>query len=205
MIKKLIFQIFVLTLGILSFHGFCFAQDEPPVSDANLGGEAKCIIRGKGVPFKSGTTDANRLLLVQNEGMASGSILFQKVLTTDRFTIDASAQAFFGLIEDLDGFLAGKKLDFESSDSDLGLKKITPGNNTVIEVINVFDDETKGNLKGTIQLKSSDNEKATGQIKLTFESTIRKVTKSGETTQSDNGKVLIKCKFKDVPIVTQQL
>ena len=54
MIKKLIFQIFVLTLGILSFHGFCFAQDELPISGAHLGGEAKCIIRGKGVPFKSG-------------------------------------------------------------------------------------------------------------------------------------------------------
>ena len=182
MIKKLFFSLILIFLFLFGFIP-SFAQDEIPLVDNNLGGEAKCIIRGKGVPLKSGTTDGNRLLLIQAEGVTSGSILLQRVAVTPEFTIDASTQTFFGLIEDVDGFLAGKRLDFESSTSDLGLKKIVPGKGTV-EVTNIFDDGTRGKVKGAIQLKSSTDNLATGKVKLLYEKTIRKVTDGGGRRKS---------------------
>ncbi len=204
----MIFRLVILQLLIVFFmvssKNISFAQDDIP-DDVIVGGEAKCIIKGK-TPIKSGVTDGNRLLLLQDGGFTKGSIVLQRVAETNTFSIDAYVLALFGEITDLDGFLSGKELGFEDSNSDLTLKKTNKINGTTIEVSNIIDNDTKGNLKGAIKVISSGNGLASGKIKLLFERTTSKITKDGdEKVNNNNGSIGIKCKFRNVPLAIKEL
>ena len=64
--QKLFFSLLVITLGINFINSTSFAQDEPV-----LGGQAFCTIRGNS-PFKKSTSDGNRLLILQSNGISKG-------------------------------------------------------------------------------------------------------------------------------------
>ena len=199
MVKKLVFSFLIVLVNFVFFNNYSFAQNDVP-ADVVTGGKAKCIITG-GSPIKSGTTDGNRLVILEDSGFANGSIILQRFAETEELKIDANVLALFGLIEDLDGFLGGKLLKFSSSDSDISLLKEIKTKNTKVEVTNALKDGTKGNLSGKIQLKSISNDLTTGKISLVFENTVLKVTKGDNVEIKNNGKVTARCKFKDVPFV----
>lgn len=194
---SIIYLVFFQPLSLL-------AQSDIP-EDIVVGGLAKCIIKGK-APFKKVVVDGNRLLLLQNDGITQGSIIFQLIDETKKNIIDIKAFALLGIIQDVESFLSGEKLSFENTGSDLVLKKTVKNKDITIEVTNIFDDGTKSNLTGEIKLKSAENDLVTGKIRVLFQETILKITENGDTeTFNNNGKIEVKCKFKDVPLQIKPL
>ena len=197
MLRKLLFYVLILVVQFLTLSSF--AQSETP-EDVVVGGEAKCIVIGNS-PIKSGVTDGNRLVILESEGFANGSIILQRFVETNEIKIDVNALALFGLIDDLEGFLGGKILKFNNTDSELSLVKEIKNKSTEIEVTNLLKDGTRGNVSGKVQLKGISNDLVTGQIYFTVGKTLLKTTKSENTEVKDNGQIKIKCKFRDVPFV----
>ena len=201
--QKTIFLI-LFTTNFLLLGNISFAQSEIP-EDITTGGKAKCILKGN-VPIKKGIADGNRLVILRSGDFANGSILFQRTIIEEGFSLDINTLALFGSIPDLNAFLAGRILDFQNSESDFSIRVVKQEDQSVTEVTNLLDDGTKGNLIGKVKLTSSRNNLASGSGFFIIEKTIRKVSSNNnEIPTSDNGKVSIKCNFKNIPLAIKDL
>ncbi|MBI1857736.1 MAG: hypothetical protein HYR97_01255 [Candidatus Melainabacteria bacterium] len=184
----------ILTLFSLSF-GKIFAQDE-----INVGGKAKCVLNGE-VPIRKIVADGNRVLLIKQDNVTLGSFSLQLLKTTKKTLIDFNILALFGEVKDVDAFLSGAKHNFTSNESDFMVKVTFLKNDNVLDLSNELLDE-QGALTGSIKIKKFENNLASGDLKFIFEGTSLKIT-TGERDIEDNdknGKMVIRCKFKDVPI-----
>jgi len=190
---KIFFKISVLCALIISTANYpLFAQN-------TLGGEADCVVRGKS-PVKSFLADGNRLLLLQKLRVTNGSIQLQAFADQDGDLIDINILVLLGTIPDPDAFLNGEVRRFANRSSDLSIKKTNNSTGDVSELSSIFEDDTRGALKGKIKVKSKDN-LANGTLRFIFESTNLKIT-TGEVinkTDNNNGEIVLKCKFSDVP------
>ena len=196
-------KLFILILTVFIFYPvFTSAQDDTP-QDVVVGGTAKCKLKGN-VPFKSGFTDGNRLLILQSEEFSNGSIILQRIFENEDILIDVKALALFGLINDVNSFLSGEVLSFENIDSDFTLTQQNKNKDTKLDISNVLEDGTKGKLVGKIKLSSVENNLAGGNVLLDYKSTIVKLEENEEVNTMDNGRVTIRCKFKDVPLVIKE-
>jgi len=195
----------VSTLISFLFVNFSYAQGDIP-EDVVVGGKAICAIRGR-VPVKKVKADGNRLLLLQSGGITNGSFSIQLIIAKKKFSIDLNILGLFGRVEDVDSFLNGEVVKFENSNSDFVLKKTRSSNGVVREVSNLLSTGEKGNLKGKIKVTSSENNLVNGRLKFTFQNTSFKFTMGGEDLngRDNNGKVVVVCRFKDVPVAIKEV
>lgn len=196
--------IFISLTLIFSLSTYTFAQDEIP-EDVIVGGKAKCVINGR-APFRRFIADGNRLLILQSGDFNKGSISIQSIFENKRLSNDINILALLGTIPDVDSFLSGETLVFEDSDSDLEIKSINKTNNVVLKILNLDPGGVKSKLLGRIKITSSDNEKVSGITRLSFKkSAIQDLSGSTLNLPQDNGRMIIICRFKDVPLAIKDL
>ena len=201
MLRKLIFYLLVIAIALL-ITNISFAQSETS-EDIVTGGKASCIFRGS-VPFKRVVADGNRLLLLQAGGITKASIIIQSIFETKNESIDVNILALLGQILDTDLFLnKGKVQDFENIESDLILKQTKKSDGQVTEVSNVTQGSERTAINGSFKITNSKDNKASGVLNLICKNTFHSVkSREGSVveTKADNGKVIVRCRFKDVPI-----
>ena len=200
---NLMFHIFlVLFCGFLIAINPTFAQTE----DIALGGKALCVVSGKS-PVKRFIADANRLLILQAEGISKGSIQLQLIQDSKQSLVDINILALLGQIDDVDLFFGGNKTSFESDTSEVSLKKTIKKNNLTVEVNNSNTDELFFPVSGKIRLTSPDQVTANGTLNLKVSnSSALKIKDLEELNPSGvNGSFNIRCKLQDVPIEIKDL
>lgn len=196
--NKCLFYV-IATLSLLFLNqNISFAQDDTS-GVVVLGGTGKCKISGDS-QIKEITTDGNRLVLLKIEGTTQGSIILQKTFTSGDLLVDLSTNAVLGEIKNVKAFLGGKKLSFESENSEFFLKQVSGNGGVTIEISNDLGEGLKGKLKGTIKLTGPQSDLAKGKLNLSFEETKRTITQNSQTNKTDNGKIEIECRFNKIPI-----
>ena len=180
----------------------CFAQTE----DITLGGKAICVIGGKS-PVKRFIAEANRLLILQAEGISKGSIQLQLIQDSKQSLVDINILALLGQIDDLDLFFSGNETSFESDSSEVSLKKTIKKNNLTVEVNNSNTDELLFPVSGKIKVTSPDQITANGTLNLKVSnSSALKVKDLEELNPSSvNGSLNIRCKLQNVPVEIKDL
>lgn len=177
-----------------------FTANYPLFAQNTVGGEADCVVSGRS-PVKEFLADGNRLLLLQKLRITNGSIQLQAFTAQDGDLIDINILVLLGTIPDPDAFLNREVRRFGNRSSDLSIKKTSATTGDVSELSNIFEDDTRGALKGKIKVKSKDN-LANGNLRFIFENTNLKITSDEVINKTDdnNGKIILKCKFKDIPV-----
>lgn len=193
MLKIFLKIAFLITIFIVTTIHTVFAQ-------STVGGEANCTVGGKS-PVKSFLADGNRLLLLQKLRITNGSIQLQAFANQNGDFIDINILVLLGTVPDPDAFLNGEVRRFSNRSSDLTIKKTSGTTGDVSELSNIFEDDTRGALKGKTRVKSKDN-LANGTLRFIFENTNLKITSDEVINKTDdnNGKIVLKCKFKDIPV-----
>ena len=190
---------FFLEISILSVL-FSFNFSRPLWAQSIVGGEASCVVSGKS-PVKKFIADGNRLLLLQKLRVTNGSIQLQAFTSKDGDLIDVNILVLLGTITDPDAFLSGEVRRFSNRSSDFTIKKTSNATGDVSELSNIFEDDTRGALKGKIKVISANN-LSSGSLRFIFENTNLKIT-SGEVinkTDENHGKIVLKCKFEGIPV-----
>ena len=195
--------IFISLILVFSLSSSSFAQDEIP-EDVVVGGKAKCVINGR-ASFRRFIADGNRLLILQAGEFSKGSISIQSIFENKRRSNDVNILALFGVIEDADSFLNGKTQVFEDSDSDLEIKSVNKKNSEAIEIKNQDKEGLRSKLVGRIKITNSDSDKVSGITRLNFERTFLVEGDEPNLTFKDNGRVIIICRFSNVPLAIKDL
>ena len=192
-----IIQSFIFLLcGVLVTTNPCFAQLE----DIVLGGKAICIVSGKS-PVKRFTADGNRLLILQGEGIASGSIQLQLIKTVqphNPILIDINILALLGQIDNLDSFLNGEVFNFENNTSEISISKTN--NNTTFQVTNLISEEESSNITGKIKLQSNSDNTLNGILNIKVNDILFLKDSEEINSKGNNGNLNIRCKLQDIPI-----
>ena len=191
-----------LLCGFLISTNVSFAQTE----DSALGGKAICVVSGKS-PVKRFIADANRLLILQSEGISKGSIQLQLIQDSDASLIDINILALLGQIDDLDLFLGGNNTSFESDASEVSIKRTIKKNNVTLTVNNSISEEEFIPVSGKIKVKSPDQVVVSGTLALKLNSSsLLKIKDLEEVGSNDkNGRLNIRCKLEDVPVEIKEL
>lgn len=193
---------FCLLCGFLILTNVSFAQTE----NSALGGKATCVVSGKS-PVKRFTADANRILILQSEGISKGSIQLQLIQDSDASLIDVNILPLLGQIDDLDSFFNGKVFNFENNTSEISIKKTVKKNNTTLQLTNAINDEEFIPVSGKIKVQSPDQVVVSGTLALKLNSSSLLKMKDLEEVGSHgkNGKLNIRCKLKDIPVEIKEI
>lgn len=201
MYKKLLFCSIILFVVLLQIKSLSFAQDEIP-EDVIVGGKAKCVINGR-TPFRRFLADGNRLLILQSGDFSKASFSIQSIFENKKQSNDVNILALLGPLASVEGFLGGKALVFENLDSDLEIKTINKSSGETIEIKNQDEEGVKTSLLGRIKIISSQGGTVSGITRLNFQETF--TLEETNSNLEDNGRVIIICRFKDVPIAIKEL
>lgn len=196
MIKKIIFCFVLLSLTI----NFSYAQNE-----VILSGEADCKVSGKS-PVKKFIADANRLLVLQNEGISKGSIQLQLISNTETNLIDINILALLGETENLEPFLNGKTINIESVDSTFKISNILKSSNVALEVSNTISGTQSHSFRTILKVKKTEDDLLNGILNIVLKkSTFVETTNAGSKSNTKNGKIVLRCKLKDIPLEIKEL
>ena len=196
MIKKIVFGFILFGLTF----NFSYAQD-----DIVLGGKASCSVSGR-TPVKKFVAEANRLLILQNEGISKGSIQLQLISDTENNLIDINILALLGETPDVEPFLNGKTINIQSVDSTFDIKNTVKSKNTTFEVNNTISETQSYNFRTKLKVKKTDENHVNGILNLILKNSTF-VQASGGNTEPDtnNGRIVVRCKLKDIPLEIKEL
>ncbi len=180
----------------------CFAQTK----NITLGGKAICVVSGKS-PVKRFIADANRLLILQSEGISKGSIQLQLIQDSDASLIDINILALLGQIDNLDSLFAGSIVRFESDSSETSLKKTVKSTNVTLIVNNSISEGKFIPVSGKIKVESPDQAVVNGTLNLKLSSSSLTKIKDLKNLGSSgtNGKLDIRCKLQNIPVEIKDL
>lgn len=194
---------FILVLLFFNTASIAYAQE---TSDLVLGGIAKCTFKGR-VPVTKLETEANRLLLLQSEGITKGSIELQTFVPKADSIIDFNLLALLNEILDVDLFLNGEQHKFENNMSEFTISKDNQTTNKNVTVDNSFVENVFTLSKGKIRVIKNDDDTVTGSLRVLLNATSRVVSSNDETIRENdkNGKVLVRCKLIDIPLEIKEI
>lgn len=189
---KALFLVLTTFLNLFFLRTTSLAQDE-----TFIGGKAFCSVHGKS-PVKKFNADGNRLLILQIGDTSKGSIQLQLISETESDLTDINILALLGEIADPESFLNAKAINVESSGSTFDIKKTIKNKNTTIELTNQISDEQSYNLTTKIKIKKTMNDLISGSLRISLEN-------SSLESNTNNGKITVKCRLKDIPLQIKEL
>lgn len=197
MIKKIVFCFVLLGLTI----NFSYAQGENIV----VGGKAICTVGGKS-PVRKFTADGNRLLVLQSGGISKGSIQLQLISDTEKDLTDINILALLGETPDLNPFLNGKTISVESVDSTFDIKNTVKSTKTTFEVSNTISETQSYSFKTKLKVKKTKDNVVNGILNIKLKnSTFVKTSSENTESNPNNGKIVLRCKLKDIPLEIKPL
>lgn len=198
--KKYYLLLITFSLCILS----CNAQSDPIVP----AGTVTCKIGGKKkrAPFKKFVADGNKISVVETLAISQASFSINSIVNDEEEIRDANLSILIPVFTLDDLFNAGReKIDSNNSEVNLKLTDKISGEETLVQNLDIKNERT--NIRGRINIKDQGNGTVKGNMRIAvFETT--KTISSGEeesTKDESNGKIVLKCKFKDVPFEITQI
>jgi len=189
--------ILLLTLSFLLMCSSCaYAIDIIDIGvDLPLSGEAICKFSGN-VPVRKIKTLNNSL--TNDIVTFSLGISLESEIETNKSSLTASIRAsispFLGTIEGHAGEVL-KNGRFQFS-----ILKTTNETEETIEVVSGAKDGQSAPSKGIIKITKIENNKASGELKAVFKKTTETIMSAEKDSKEENGKVIVRCKFKDIPV-----
>ena len=199
MLKKMFVGLIVSFAVPILMCNVSLAQSDINVN-LTTGGTAKCTFSGK-VPFRSIKTEANNVVVDAAKGTTQVSI--NSELDTEKNTFNANIFATVEATSSPLELLSGKEVSFESNTFEFSISKTSKSNGKTIQITNETPDGEKTSATGNLSVKSFDSKKneVAGVIKIIFENTLKTLQKVEEDIGTDeNGKVIVICRFNNVPI-----
>ena len=202
--KNIIISVFI----IFSFNIFYLTNSAKAQSNDNeilIGGNTSCRFSGGAFKFKKLTgAEENSFVIKQKDNDIEFTI--DGDFTTGSKDENVSVHLFIPAYNiDINSLLEGQKIVTQNNDVELSLSKSNAGND--LEITNIIEDDNGNPVESTIliQLKKMKNDSVNGNIKIRFLNTISILSsdQSTEDQQEDNGKVVVTCDIKKVPVTNQ--
>lgn len=192
--------IFFIILSLFFNDSFSNAQTEE--SEIEIGGQANCRFSGGLEKFKKLNNSIENSFVINSGGNNIEFTIDGEFSNTGKNeTLSLHLSAPVPNI-DIDSLLAGERISSQSQEAELSVIKSTDKED--IEILNLSSDDNDEGLASTvlIQIKKIKKNLATGVIKIRFPKTTRFASDnlSNEELESDNGKVVVNCDFRSVPI-----
>ncbi len=196
--NKLLIVLIISPVIILFVGDRSFAQNNDAGSITKK--NAKCTFNGN-VPFHSIKTVDGSLIANNSTGVAE--ILINSELDTARDTFNADIVAIIESISASVSLLSGEEVKLQSKQFQFSISKTRKNNGKTIEITNKTPEGARTDVTSSILVTNFDrvNNKASFVIKMVFENTFKTIQKLGEDVETnENGKVTVRCKFKDAPV-----
>ena len=199
MLKKIFIGLIISFIVPVLMCNFSLAQSDVGV-DLTTGGTAKCNFSGK-VPFRSIKAKNNNAVLDPIKGTVEVTI--NSELDTEKNTINADIFALVEAISDPAELINGMAVEFKSDKFEFSISKTKKSDGTTTQITNETPEGDRTSVTGNILVKSfdSENNEASGILKMVFANTLKTIEALEENIETDeNGKVTVICKFDNVPV-----
>ena len=198
MLKRLLFSLFIFMTYLIFCCSYTFAQDEGIEVELITGGQANCQFSGK-VPFRRIKASNNNI--VTNTATGRTEVSVKSELDTEKNTINANIFTVVEALSNPASLLSGETVTFESTSFEFSISKVRKSDGKLIEVSNETPEGERTQGTTTIVVNNFVDNKASGTFQTVFTNTFKTIEKLEEDIETDeNGRVIVKCKFKDVPV-----
>lgn len=185
---------------------FCSAQIDQEISDqTSFGGKLKCKVSGK-APYKNLLSVSNAFSIVEGGGLTQVTFVSDSEEVSGDITNESKFIVLIPVFS-TDEFFSNERIKLDSDNSEVNLKQIKKSVSIATEVSNqdLFGNRT--NTRGRIKITSFNDSVASGLLRLSFNISKLTQTKEEEIIKDvdNNGSVVLKCTFENVPYEVSQL